>query len=104
MAAMPARASVPGALPGSVLRRGHGAGVDRHVLFNYSRNHLSTETQGSVKGLLFEQFARIGKALANPHRLELIDLLAQGERSVEELADEARLSVANASQHLKVLR
>jgi hypothetical protein len=37
---------------------------------------------------LFEQFARVGKALANPHRLELLDLLAQGERTVEDLADE----------------
>jgi rhodanese-related sulfurtransferase len=65
---------------------------------------LSTRTQGPLKSLLFEQFARIGKALANSHRLELIDLLAQGERSVEDLAHEARLSVANASQHLQVLR
>lgn len=51
-----------------------------------------------------EQFARIAKAIANPHRLELVDLLAQGERSVEELANEAALSVANASQHLQALR
>jgi rhodanese-related sulfurtransferase/DNA-binding transcriptional ArsR family regulator len=51
-----------------------------------------------------EQFARIAKAIANPHRLELVDLLAQGERSVEELAQETALSIANASQHLQVLR
>lgn len=51
-----------------------------------------------------EQFARIAKAVANPHRLELVDLLAQGERSVEELANEAALSIANASQHLQALR
>jgi DNA-binding transcriptional ArsR family regulator/rhodanese-related sulfurtransferase len=51
-----------------------------------------------------EQFARIAKAIANPHRLELVDLLAQGERSVEELATEAALSIANASQHLHALR
>jgi DNA-binding transcriptional ArsR family regulator/rhodanese-related sulfurtransferase len=51
-----------------------------------------------------EQFARIAKAIANPHRLELVDLLAQGERSVEELANEAALSIANASQHLQALR
>ena len=43
-------------------------------------------------------------ALANPHRLELLDLLAQGERSVEELAREASLSVTNTSAHLQVLR
>jgi rhodanese-related sulfurtransferase len=51
-----------------------------------------------------EQFARVARAVANPHRLELVDLLAQGERSVEELASEAALSVANASQHLHALR
>jgi rhodanese-related sulfurtransferase/DNA-binding transcriptional ArsR family regulator len=51
-----------------------------------------------------EQFARVAKAIANPHRLELVDLLAQGERSVEELANEADLSIANTSQHLQALR
>jgi rhodanese-related sulfurtransferase len=56
------------------------------------------------KDQLYAQFARIGKALASPQRLELLDLLAQGERSVEELAHQAALSVANASQHLKILR
>lgn len=56
------------------------------------------------KDQLYTQFAVIGQALANPHRLELLDLLAQGERSVEELADEAALSIANASAHLQVLR
>ncbi len=50
------------------------------------------------------QFARIAKAIANPHRLEMVDVLAQGERSVEELAQETALSVANASQHLQALR
>src|SRR5918993_3068685 len=56
------------------------------------------------KDQLFEQFARVGKALANPHRLELVDLLAQGERSVENLAREAAMSVANTSRHLQELR
>ena len=56
------------------------------------------------KTAINEQFARIAKALANAHRLELIDLLAQGERSVEELAHESDLSIANASQHLGALR
>lgn len=53
---------------------------------------------------IYTQFARIGKALANPHRLELLDLLAQSERTVEDLAREAALSIANASQHLQTLR
>ena len=56
------------------------------------------------KDNLYAEFATIGKALANPHRLELLDLLAQGERSVEELAKEAALSLANTSAHLQVLR
>src|SRR6185437_5634056 len=56
------------------------------------------------KGLLYEQFARMGKALAHAHRLELLDVLAQGERTVEALAAETALSVANASQHLQILR
>lgn len=58
----------------------------------------------AFKEQIYAQFARLGKALANPHRIELVDLLAQGERTVEDLAREAGLSVANASQHLQVLR
>lgn len=57
----------------------------------------------AFKERLYAQFARLGKALASPARLEILDLLAQGERSVEELAREAGLSVANASAHLHVL-
>ena len=58
----------------------------------------------TFKDGLYAEFAVLGKALANAHRLELLDLLAQGERSVEELAREAALSLANASAHLQVLR
>jgi DNA-binding transcriptional ArsR family regulator/rhodanese-related sulfurtransferase len=61
-------------------------------------------THRDFKDRLYAQFARIGKALGNPHRLELLELLAQGERSVESLATEMGLSIANASQHLKALR
>lgn len=56
------------------------------------------------KDRLYGQFARIGKALGNPHRLELLDLLAQGERTVDALATESGLTMANASQHLQALR
>ena len=56
------------------------------------------------KDRLFEQFARIGKALASPKRLEIVDLLAQDERTVEEIARETGMSVASASQHLQVLK
>lgn len=58
----------------------------------------------NFKAAIYEQFARIGKALSNPSRLELLDLLCQGPRTVEALASEAHLGVANTSQHLKVLR
>jgi rhodanese-related sulfurtransferase len=56
------------------------------------------------KTAIYEQFARVGKAIANPARLELLDLLCQGPRTVEALAKEASLGMANTSQHLKVLR
>jgi rhodanese-related sulfurtransferase/DNA-binding transcriptional ArsR family regulator len=58
----------------------------------------------AFKRQLYEQFARIGKAFASPHRIELLELLAQGERTVESLAREAELTVGNASAHLQVLR
>jgi rhodanese-related sulfurtransferase len=56
------------------------------------------------KDRLYAEFATIGKALASPHRLELLDLLGQGERSVDELAQEIGQSLANTSAHLQVLR
>lgn len=56
------------------------------------------------KDAIYEQLARIGRASSAPKRLELLDLLCQGPRTVEALARESALSVANASQHLQVLR
>jgi rhodanese-related sulfurtransferase/predicted transcriptional regulator len=56
-----------------------------------------------AKDALFEAIALMGKALASPRRLELLDLLAQGPRSVEQLARASGQSVANASQHLQAL-
>ena len=58
----------------------------------------------NFKSDLFAQFARIGKALSSGKRLEMLEFLAQGERSVEQLAHMTRLSVANTSQHLQQLR
>ena len=57
-----------------------------------------------VKSFLYEQVARIGKAVASPKRLELIELLCQGEKTVEALAAQAEISVKLASAHLKELR
>lgn len=56
------------------------------------------------KDSVYDQFARVGKSIAAPKRLELLDLLCQGPRTVEVLAGQAALSVANASRHLQVLR
>ena len=56
------------------------------------------------KDAAYEQLARLGKCISAPKRLELLDLLGQGPRTVEALADQAAISVANASQHLQTLR
>jgi rhodanese-related sulfurtransferase len=57
-----------------------------------------------VKSELFDQFARIGKGLASGRRIEMLDVLANGERPVEGLADQVGLSLANTSRHLQILR
>ena len=61
-------------------------------------------SSATFKHQLFIHFARIGKAVSNANRLEILEFLAQGERSVEALATVCRLSVANTSQHLQQLR
>lgn len=58
----------------------------------------------AAKNALFAEFAAVGKALANPGRLELLELLAQGPRSVDELADVAGMGVSTCSAHLQTLR
>jgi rhodanese-related sulfurtransferase len=58
----------------------------------------------AAKTALFDEFARVGRALASGRRIELLDVLANGERTVEALARQADLSVANTSQHLQILR
>lgn len=59
---------------------------------------------GEVRGALHEQFARIGRAMASPRRIELLELLCQGERTVESLARATGMGIANTSQHLQVLK
>lgn len=61
-------------------------------------------SSNSFKHDLFSQFARVGKALSNSNRLELLEYIAQGERGVDELAKVSGLTVANTSQHLQQLR
>ncbi|PXX06230.1 metalloregulator ArsR/SmtB family transcription factor [Mycolicibacterium moriokaense] len=65
---------------------------------------IDAEAKRDFKDNIYGEFARIGKALASPHRLEILDVLAQGERTVESLASQTGLSVANASRHLQQLR
>lgn len=57
----------------------------------------------AAKDDLFEAFASVAKALGNGHRAEIVDVLAQGERSVESLADEIGQSIANTSHHVRLL-
>jgi len=61
-------------------------------------------TNRQFKNAIYEQFSRIGKAVSSPKRLELLDLLCQGEKTVETLSHETGLTVANTSQHLQTLR
>lgn len=56
------------------------------------------------KDKIYAELSKVAKAMANPHRLEIIDLLAQGPFSVEQIATHTRMSVANASQHLQTLK
>lgn len=65
---------------------------------------MNANSKRRLKDHLYEQFERLGKALASRRRLELLDVLAQGERPVEALAEASGMTVANASQHLQVLR
>jgi rhodanese-related sulfurtransferase/DNA-binding transcriptional ArsR family regulator len=65
---------------------------------------IEAEAKRDFKDRLYAEFARIGKSLASPHRLEILEVLAQGERTVESVATETGLSVANASRHLQQLR
>jgi rhodanese-related sulfurtransferase len=65
---------------------------------------VSRDLHRDFKDRLYGQFARLGKAVSSPHRLEILELLAQGERTVDSLATETGLSLANTSQHLQALR
>ena len=64
----------------------------------------ATMADRAAKTALFNEFAAIGKALANPGRLELLDLLAQGPRGVEDLADAADMGLSTCSAHLQAMR
>lgn len=78
-----------------------GSGSGR--VFNHSIEHMTISGR-RFKDAIYDQFSRVGKALAAPKRIELLDVLCQGPRTVESLAGEVAMSVANASQHLQILR
>src|SRR2546421_11187566 len=61
-------------------------------------------TERALKIELFDQFARVAQAAASGRRVEIVDVLANGERSVEELSRQVAMSVANTSRHLQVLK
>lgn len=63
-----------------------------------------TANHRTFKDALYSQFAQIGQAVSSPKRLELLDLLAQGEKTVEQLAEQAEMPVKNTSAHLRALR
>src|SRR3990170_4250751 len=65
---------------------------------------MAGNTHREFKNRLYAQFARIGKTLGSPHRLELLELLGQSERTVDSLAGEIGAPIANVSQHLQALR
>ncbi len=65
---------------------------------------IAADAKRDFKDRLYGEFARIGKAMASPHRLEILEILAQGERTVESIAAETGLSIANTSRHLQQLR
>lgn len=75
-------------------------------IINYYIEYVRTapDAKRVFKDRLYAEFARLGKGLSSPHRLEILEVLAQGERSVESIAAETGLSVANASRHLQQLR
>jgi rhodanese-related sulfurtransferase len=73
------------------------------LIFNYSSDNLKYMASATAKVALFDALASAAQALGSGRRAEIVDLLAQGERSVEEIANEISQSVANTSQHLHVL-
>src|SRR5438309_442089 len=77
------------------------SGAMRSVRATASTNSDPPEKRAT--GVLFEGFAEVAKALANGRRAEIVDVLAQGERSVEELAQEIGQTVANTSHHLRAM-
>jgi rhodanese-related sulfurtransferase/predicted transcriptional regulator len=73
------------------------------LIFIHSLDNLKQMASRTAKSALFDAFASVAQAVANGRRAEIVDVLAQGERSVDELAREIEQSVANTSHHLQLL-
>jgi rhodanese-related sulfurtransferase/DNA-binding HxlR family transcriptional regulator len=73
------------------------------LICKYSSDNFILVASGTAKAALFDSLASVAQALGSGRRAEIVDVLAQGERSVDELANEISQSVANTSQHLQVL-
>src|SRR5262249_40514046 len=71
--------------------------------FNQSSDNLTMVAHSAAKASLFDALASVAQAVGSGRRAEIVDLLAQGERPVDEIAGEIAQSVANTSQHLQVL-
>src|SRR4051812_26447754 len=74
------------------------------ILWNDCIISRPSMTHRDFKDPLYAQFARIGHAVASPRRIELLELLAQGEKTVETLAEQSATPIKNTSAHLRVLR
>lgn len=72
--------------------------------FNLMDIRMYTMNNRSLKDLLYEQVARVGKALSSPKRLEILEMLAQGEKAVETISAEVAIDNKLASAHLKALK
>ena len=80
-------------------------GTDSGGIFKYSNNDMIVEMSSDrpAKDALFDAFASVAQAIGSGRRAEIVDVLAQGERSVDEVAGEIGQSLANTSHHLRLL-
>ena len=78
--------------------------MNKYFIFGVEKKSNGSMNKRQFEDKVYDELAKITKALANPHRLEIIELLAQGDYSVEQISIQASLSIANTSQHLQVLK
>jgi rhodanese-related sulfurtransferase/DNA-binding transcriptional ArsR family regulator len=74
------------------------------IIYTFASYRICQMNKREFKDKIYAELSKVAKAIANPHRLEIIDLLAQGPFTVEQIASNTGMSVANASQHLQTLK